>query len=94
MPEWSGPGFFEAVSSSAQSNFLNSRTPISARFGRGACGCVGILFTLCIRVECLHVVRMVEGHIRTNRLRVHLKSVHPLMKLSNDFRWRGTFLHG
>ena len=35
-------------------------------------------------------MRFVEGHIRTNRLRVHLKSVHPLMKLSNDFRWRGT----
>ena len=40
--------------------------------------------------ECLHVVKMVEGHICTNRLRVHLESVHPLMKLSNDFRWRGT----
>ena len=33
---------------------------------------------------------MVEGHIRTNRLRVHLKLVHPLMKLGNKFRWRGT----
>ena len=22
---------------------------------------------------------------------VHLKSVHPLMKLGDDFRWRGTF---
>ena len=37
-------------------------------------------------VECLHVVGLVEGHFRTYRLRVHLKRVHPLMKLSNGFR--------
>ena len=37
------------VSTSAKRNFLNSRTPISARFGHGVCGPVGILFTLCIR---------------------------------------------
>ena len=41
-------------------------------------------------VECLHVMRSVEGHIRTNRLRVHLEGVHPHMKLSNTFRWRGS----
>ena len=79
----------EPVSTSVKRNFLNNRTPISARFGHGVCGPVGSLFTLCIRMECLHVMRLVGGHIRTNRLRVHLKSVHPLTKLSNDFRWRG-----
>ena len=31
--------------------------------------------------ECLHVMRLVEGHISTNRLRIHLESVHPLMEL-------------
>ena len=41
--------FFEAVSTSAQRNFLNNRTPISARFGHGVRGPVGSLFTLCIR---------------------------------------------
>ena len=30
-------------------NFLNNRTPISARFGHGVCGLVRIFFTLCIR---------------------------------------------
>ena len=35
--------FFEAVSiTSAKINFLNSRTPISARFGHGVCGLVAI----------------------------------------------------
>ena len=42
----------EAVSTSAERNFLNNRTPISARFGQGVCGPVGhvfFFFTLCIR---------------------------------------------
>ena len=39
--------FFDAVSTSAERNFLNDRTPISARFGHGECGPVGSLFTLC-----------------------------------------------
>ena len=43
--------FFEAVSASAKRNFLNGRTPISARFGHGVCGPVGYLFTLCILWE-------------------------------------------
>ena len=33
---------------------------------------------------------MVESHIYTNRLRVHLERVHPLMNLSNYFRRRDT----
>ena len=41
--------FLEAVSTSAKRKFLNNRTPISARFGHGVCGPVGILFTFCIR---------------------------------------------
>ena len=41
--------FLEAVSTNAKRNFLNSRTPISARFGHGVCGRVEILFTFCIR---------------------------------------------
>ena len=41
--------FLEAVSTSVKRNFLNNRTPISARFGHGVCGPVGSLFTLCIR---------------------------------------------
>ena len=39
----------EQTSFVQQRNFLNSRTHISARFGHGVCGLVGILFTLCIR---------------------------------------------
>ena len=45
------PKFSEAVSTSAEWNFLNNRTPISARFGQGVCGPVGSLFSLCIRLE-------------------------------------------
>ena len=41
-------------------------------------------------IECLHVMRMVESHICTNRLRIHLEGIHPFMKFGNDFRWRGT----
>ena len=41
--------FLEAVSTSVKRNFLNHRTPVSARFGHGVCGPVGSLFTLCIR---------------------------------------------
>ena len=41
-------------------------------------------------IEYLHVMRLVEGHIQTNRLRVHLEGVHPPMKLRRNFRWRGT----
>ena len=33
-------------------------------------------------IECLHVMRLVEGHLRKNRLRVHLESVRPLVKLA------------
>ena len=38
--------FLEAVSTSAERNFLNNRTPISARFGQGVYGLVGSLFIL------------------------------------------------
>ena len=44
-------------------------------------------------VECLHVVRMVESRICTNRLRVHLERVHPLMNFSNYFDVK-VLLHG
>ena len=57
------------------------------------------LATVCVRacrkclyvepsIESLHVMRTMESHVCTNRLRVHLESVHPLMKFGNDFRWR------
>ena len=41
-------------------------------------------------IECLHIMRMMESHICTNRRRIHLKCVHPLMKLGNNFCWRST----
>ena len=82
---------WEAVSTSAKRNFLNNRTPISARFGHGVCGPVGISLHVVHSVECMHVVRMVKSNICTNRLRAHLERVHPLMKLSNTFRTRSTF---
>ena len=82
--------FLEAASTSAKRNFLNNRPPISARFGRPKSmrPCRKSLHVV-HSIECLHVMRLVEGHIPTIRLRV-LESVHPLIKLSNDFRWRGT----
>ena len=66
-----------------QSNtHLSSVWPGSARsFGKS----VHIVHS----IECLHVKRLVEGHIRTNHLRMHLEGVHPLMKLRDDFRRRG-----
>ena len=45
--------------------------------------------------ECLHVMRMMDNHVCTNRFRVHLESVNPLMKFGNDFRCDGdVLLHG
>ena len=41
-------------------------------------------------IECLHIMRMMESHICTNRLWILLKCVHPFMKFRNDFWWRGT----
>ena len=41
-------------------------------------------------IERLHVMRMMESHVCTNRLRIHLKNVHPLVKLGNDFWWIST----
>ena len=37
-------------------------------------------------IESLRVMRMVGSHICTNRLRVHLESVHALMNFGNYFR--------
>ena len=68
--------FLEAVSTSAKRNFLNR--------GRNSLHDVH-------SVECLHVVRLVESHICTKRRRIDLERVYPLMKLGNNFRWRGTF---
>ena len=83
--------FWEGVSTSAQRNFLRNRTPISPRFGQGLCGPVGSVLMLCMRIESLHVMRMAERLFSSDRFRVHLESVHPLMMFGNDFRWRGTF---
>ena len=85
--------FFEAVSTSAKRNFLNNRTPISARFGHGVCGPVGILYVV-HSVECLHVVRMVESHICTNCFRNHLECIHPLKKFSKNTSDGKVLLHG
>ena len=41
-------------------------------------------------IESLRVMRMVGSHVCTNRLRVHLESVHALMNFGNYFRWRCT----
>ena len=45
----------EDVSTSAERNFLNNRSPVSARFGQGVCGPVRDL-------SILHIMRMMEGH--------------------------------
>ena len=73
--------FLEVVSTCAKRNFLTSRTPISARFGQGSMRSCRKSLHIVHSVECLHVVRMVESHIYTNRLRVHPERVHPLMIL-------------
>ena len=78
----------EAVSTSAHRNFLNNRTPnLGSIRPRSMWSCRKSLHIVHL-IECLHVMRLVEGHICPNRL--HLGSVHPFMKFGNDFRWRGT----
>ena len=82
--------FLEAVSTRCQEKFLEqSYTNLSSVRAWCVWSCRE-LFHIVHSVECLHVVRMVEGHIGTNRLRVHLDRVDPLMMLSKNFRWRGT----
>ena len=77
--------FLEAVSTRADRNFLNSRTPISARFGQGVCGPAGKPLYIKHSMECLHAMTMVEGQVCTSRLRIHLESVHPFMTFGDDF---------
>ena len=84
--------FLGPVSTSATKFFEQSYTHLSSFRPWCMWSCPNSLHVV-HSVECLHVVRMVESHICTNRFRVHLERVHPLMKLSNNFRWRCTFLH-
>ena len=45
--------FLEAASTSAERNFLNNRTPISARFGQGVCGPVVLKSWKHSRARCM-----------------------------------------
>ena len=83
--------FLEAVSTSAKRNFLNSRTTNLCSVRPWCMWSCWNSFHVVHWVECLHVARMVESHICTDCLRVHLERVRPLMKLSYYFRCRGTF---
>ena len=73
----------QAVSTSAKRNFLNSRTHLCSFRPWCMWSCRNSFYVV-HSVECLHVVRMVESHTCTYRLRVHLERVHPLMNLSNN----------
>ena len=83
--------FLEAVSTCAERNFFfiqseihfSSICPRSMWSSRKS-------FNIVHSTRCLHVMRMMESHVCTNRLRIHLTCIHPLMKLGNDFGWRGT----
>ena len=41
--------------------------------------------TIVHSIEGLHIMRKMDSHVCTNRLRIHLESVHPRMKFGNDF---------
>ena len=85
--------FFEAVSTSAKRKFLEqSYTRLSSVRPWCMWSCRKYLH-VAHSVECQHVVTMVESHICTSRLWVHLEGVHPLAKLSNNFRWE-VLVHG
>ena len=77
--------FLEAGPRVPRGIFLNNRTPMSARFGQGGCGPVGDLLNIVHSIECLHIMGMMESHVCANRIRIHMKCVHPLMKLGKCF---------
>ena len=60
--------FLEAVSTSAERNFLHNRTPILARSGQRVCGPVRKSLHIMQSMEGLHVMRMMGSHICTHRL--------------------------
>ena len=86
--EWSGPGFWRRYPPVPRE--ISSYTHLCSVRPWCMWSCWNSLHVV-QSVVCLHVVRMVESHICTNRLRVHLERVHPLMNLSNYFRCRRTF---
>ena len=51
----------------SRETFENNGTPISARFGPGVCGPVRKSLNILHSIECLHNMRMMEGHVCTNR---------------------------
>ena len=76
--------FLEAVSTSAKKLFEQSYTHLSSVWPWSMRSCRKSLYIV-HTIECLHVMRLVEGHIQTNRLRVHLEGLHPPMKLRSNF---------
>ena len=82
--------FFEPASTGAERNFSNNR---NSHLGSIWPRCVWSSWTslhIDYSMECLHIMWMMESHVCTNRLRIHLKRVHPFMEFRNDFCWRGT----
>ena len=76
---------FPSLPVSSPSPRNTAASPFAVEFGRLASS------TPCAHwIECLHIMRMMESHICTNRLRIHLESVHPFMKFGNDPWWRST----
>ena len=74
----------EAVSTSAKRFFLNSRTPICARFGHGVCGLLEFS-SRCAFGRMLARREDGEKHIWTNCYRIHLECIHRFMKFRNHF---------
>ena len=89
MPKWFGQVFGGCIHECQQKFLEQSYTHFSSVRPWCLWSCRNSLHVV-HSVESLHVVRMVESHICTNRIGVHLERVHPLMKLSNNFRCRCT----
>ena len=88
--EWSRPDFWRLYPRVKRQKFLEeSYTHLSSIWPRSVWSCRWSLHIM-HSVECLHIMRMMESHICTNRLWIHLESVHPFMKFGNDFWCRGT----
>ena len=85
MAEWSGPDSLKAVSHERQEKFLEqSHTHLCSVRPWCMWSCWKSLHVV-HSVECLHVMRLVEGHVCTNGLRIHLECIHPFVKFETTF---------
>ena len=76
--------FLEAVCTSVERNFLKQSDTRFSSIWQGVCGPVGNFLILEFG-RSLHITMMMECHVCTDCLPIHLDRIHPFMKFGDDF---------